>query len=719
MSDSPKIVLPDALEGLRELAFNFRFSWDPQSWALFEQLDPALWERTSHNPVRLLSEIEPVRLEAAARAEGFVADLERAVADLRSYLAASDTWYQRNHQDGAQARIAYMSAEFAVSECLRIYSGGLGVLAGDHLKSASDLGVPLVAVGLYYKEGYFRQHIDGAGRQADVYTAADPSLLPLTLEQRGGTRVVVEFPFLDRKVFAQIWRADVGRVPLYLLDTDIAENRPEDRSITNRLYGGDNEHRLRQEIVLGIGGMRALRALGIEPTVLHLNEGHAAFAAVERVRQFVNDRPGEFAGAAERIRGGVAFTTHTPVPAGHDFFPALLMERYLGGYVWEMREPWQRFLAIGKDDPADPDDPFNMTVVSLRLSGRRNGVSKLHGEVSRKMWHMVWPELREEDVPIGHITNGVHLASWVGAPMRRLYEEKLGRDWADNLDDFHWHRVDEISDHELWRVRNAQRNALVECARERLSHQLYLRGDDARWAGNALDPDALTIVFARRFATYKRATLLLSQPERLLNLLRSGKIQFVFAGKAHPRDEPGKDFLRRIFEFATRADARERFVFLEEYDPALARILTAGADVWLNVPRRPYEASGTSGMKASANGGLNLSIPDGWWAEAWTEHNRLAVPPGWSIDAHGPPDAQDHLDAEALFALLEGDVLPTFYQRDEHGLPHNWIARIRSSLRQHVPFFNTHRMVSEYVEQMYLPAHAHTLRVRADEEEAA
>ncbi|MGH7460935.1 MAG: alpha-glucan family phosphorylase, partial [Longimicrobiales bacterium] len=408
-----------------------------------------------------------------------------------------------------------------------------------------------------------------------------------------------------------------------LLDTDIPQNRPEDRGITDRLYGGDNEHRLRQEIVLGVGGMRALAALGISPTVVHLNEGHAAFGAVERVRQITGDRHGALATDAERLAGGVAFTTHTPVPAGHDFFPAGMMERYLGGYVWEMREPWQRFLALGRHEAADQDEPFNMTLLALRLSARRNGVSRLHGEVSRKMWRGVWKNLQDDHIPIGHITNGVHLATWMSPEMSRLLSTRLGSDWTEVTDEFHWHRVDDIPLNEIWAARNAQRQRLVSRARQLLGSQVADRGEDAGWTRQALDPRALTIVFARRFATYKRATLLLSQPDRLLNFLHTYPVQFVFAGKAHPRDEGGREFIRRVFEFAHRPDVRNRFLFLEEYDPELARTLTSGADVWLNVPRRPYEASGTSGMKAAANGALNLSIPDGWWAEAWTDHNRL------------------------------------------------------------------------------------------------
>ena len=715
MSESPRLNLPPELEPLRELAFNFRWSWHAPAAALFEQLDPGLWQATRRNPVQLLSRIEPVRLQAAARSSKYIADLNAAVADLRAYLGTQETWFRSRYSQVRGLRVAYFSAEFAVTECLRIFSGGLGVLAGDHLKSASDLGVPLTAVGLLYKNGYFTQHIDAQGRQVPEYEQADPRLLPLTLETRNNEPVLVTFPFLDHKVSAQVWRADVGRVPLYLLDTDIPQNSAADRTITDRLYGGDNEHRLRQEIVLGIGGMRALHQLGIIPTVVHLNEGHAAFAAVERVRLLTGEKHGTFAAEAERLSSGVAFTTHTPVPAGHDFFPHDLMERYLGGYVWEMGEPWQRFLKFGRHDADDEDEPFNMTVLSLRMSWKRNGVSRLHGVVSRKMWGCVWDDLPEEQVPIDHITNGVHLASWVSPQMAELYREQLGAEWAEVTDPFHWHRIDTVPAGKIWQVRQAQRRNMIEQVRVRLARQLKNQDADTAWTSKALSEDALTIVFARRFATYKRATLLLSQPDRLVALLQKYPIQFIFAGKAHPKDEHGQEFLQRIYQFSARPEVRERFLFLEEYDPELARLLCSGADVWLNVPRRPYEASGTSGMKAAANGGLNLSIPDGWWAEAWSDHNRMRHPPGWSIDVQAEhPDRQDQLDADTLFNLLETQVAPLFQQRFGNDVPGEWCERIRASLRQLVPYFNTHRMVAEYLEHVYLPTHDHSVRAFGD-----
>lgn len=623
-----------------------------------------------------------------------------------------DTWFSRLHAGTRDLRVAYFSAEFAVAEWLRIYAGGLGVLAGDHLKSASDLGVPLVGVGLFYAEGYFTQRLDPQGVQLQLYDPADPRTLSLEPERRpDGEPLTVDLPFMGHRLHAQVWRADVGRVPLYLLDTNVPANRAEDRRITDRLYGGDSEHRLKQEMVLGIGGMKALAALDLTPTVVHLNEGHAAFAAVERARQAIGGRHGLFRAAAERLRDGVVFTTHTPVPAGHDEFDAALLERYLGGYVWEMREPWDRFLALGQRDSAAPGERFNMTLLALRLSGRRNGVSREHGKVSRQMWRSVWPELPEEAAPISHVTNGVHLPTWVGAPMASLYTEVVGVDWATEFDDLGWHRAARTPLDALWSVRRAQREELVAGARRALEAQVARRGEDPAWTANALSADAVTIVFARRFATYKRATLLLSDRQRLIRLLRSAPIQFIFAGKAHPRDEPGQELLRQVCMFAADPEFRDRFVFLENYDIEIAKLLVHGADVWLNVPRRPREASGTSGMKAAANGALNLSILDGWWAEAWTDHNRFPQPIGWAIpDSSGSEAAQDDADAKAVYHLLESEIVPLFHDRDANGIPVEWCERIRASIRQIVPFFNTHRMVREYADGFYLPAHARGAR---------
>lgn len=700
--------MPAALAPLRGLAMNLRFSWRPPTAELFRRIDPALWEGTGQNPLRVLREAPPARLAALAGDARYAAAVAEEAADLERYLAGGGTWYDQ--ACGTRARAAYFSAEFGIARCLPIFSGGLGVLAGDHLKSASDLGVPLVAVGLFYREGYFEQHVDREGGQHARYPVARPEELPLTaVQDHAGEPLLVSFPYRDRHCQARVWRADVGRVSLYLLDTDIPANPADDRAITDRLYGGDNEHRLQQEIVLGIGGMRALLALGIQPDVVHLNEGHAAFAGVERVRAAMNGEEGVFPRVAESLRPSVIFTTHTPVAAGHDAFDGHLMEHYLGGYAWEMREPWERFLGLGRLNPRDAAEPFSMTVLALRLAERRNGVSRLHGQVSREMWHPLWPDRPVDQVPIGHVTNGVHLPTWVGEHMAEILSGHIGPEWSQVVDDVSWQRAMHAPAAELWAARRRARAALIVTTRRALAAQVARDGEDASWTAGVLDPEALTIVFARRFATYKRAWLLLSDPERLLRLLHGSlPVQFVFAGKAHPRDLPGQEVLRRVASFARRPDTRGRFVFLENYGVDLARTLVQGADVWLNVPRRPHEASGTSGMKAAINGGLNLSILDGWWAEAWTDHNRMVEPIGWAVQGGAPAGAdtatRDRADAEDLYRLLEEDVVPLFHERGPDGLPERWIERIRATLRQVAPYFSTHRMVREYVEELYLPA---------------
>jgi glycogen phosphorylase len=709
MTDAAGIPLPNRLEDLRALAMNLRWSWHAPARALFERIDAELWRETRHNPIAVLRQVDRARLDELASERGFVAAVRAQAAALRRYLKNDDSWYARQNSD--TGTVAYFSAEYGITECLPIFAGGLGVLAGDHLKSASDLGVPVVAVGLYYQAGYFTQQIDAEGGQRDVYRATDPRTLPLQPVLRAdGSRVLVAVPVRDHIAFARVWRADVGRVRLYLLDTNLLDNRPEDRRITDRLYGGHNEHRLAQEIVLGIGGMRALRAAGHEPAVIHLNEGHAAFAALERARGMMQERE-TFRDALGRSSHNVVFTTHTPVAAGHDYFTDELLERYLGGYMWEVREPWDRFLALGR---TPHDTRFCMTALAIRTSALRNGVSRLHGRVSRTMWSDIWPGTPERDVPISHITNGVHLQTWVGPDFDRLYHDRIGSDWRDGADGLNWHRAAHIPLDDLVAARAAQRRALVEHVRACLAAEAARRGEAADWTANALDRDALTIVFARRFATYKRATLLLSQPDRLLRLLRDRDrpVQFVFAGKAHPKDVPGQALLRQVASFSRRLDVRDRFVFLEGYDIQLARTLVQGADVWLNVPLRPYEASGTSGMKAAANGGLNLSIADGWWAEAWDEHNRLPDPIGWIVGrsdetavipgtGEAGQTARARADAEALFRLLEDEVVPLFHASDCGA---GWAARVRSSVRQCGGFFNTHRMVREYTERVYVPA---------------
>jgi glycogen phosphorylase len=713
--------MPRRIEPLWRLAHNLRWAWHRETIDLFQRLDEDGWQRTGHNPIRVLLETGQDRLDAAAADDGFVAEMDRLVADLDAYLADPETWFHRRHGETG-GLVAYFSAEFGVTEALSIFAGGLGVLAGDHLKSASDLGVPLVGVGLLYQQGYFRQYLNEAGWQGEGFEDSDFGALPISLERhQDGTPVTVEIAFPGRTVIAQVWRADVGRVRLFLMDTNVGANSPEDRDITDQLYGGGLEMRIKQEIVLGIGGFRALRALGLDPAVCHMNEGHSAFLALEWVRDFMSRHDVPFDIAREAAGGGLVFTTHTPVAAGHDYFPADLMQQYFRDYARELGLGWKDFLALGRQHAGDEAEPFAMTVLALRLAAATNGVSRLHGEVTREMWTGVWPGLPAREVPIGSVTNGVHFQSWIARSVRDLYDRYLGEGWHEPGEAEKWARVEEIPDAEIWRVHVERRQRLVEFARQRLRDQLA-RGNasprELRAAERVLDPKVLTVGFARRFAPYKRATLLLRDPERLARIVADAErpVQFLFAGKAHPHDQAGKELIRQIVALSHEEPFRGRIVFLENYDLAVARYLVQGSDVWLNTPRRPLEASGTSGMKAAANGCLNLSTLDGWWAEAWDALNPGPVPIGWAIgrgETYRDVEEQEWLEAEALYALLEHDVTATFYERQE-GMPTAWIARMKATIRNLCPFFNADRMVRDYAETYYLPALERGPRLRAD-----
>ena len=667
------------LDRLNDLAYNLRWDWHGPTRQLFRELDPVLWEQLGRNPVALLRRLDEDEL---ARREGLEARVEALWQELHDYLAADDTWYHRTAAPMDQPLTAYFSAEFGLTDCLRIYSGGLGVLAGDHLKSASDLGVPLVAMGLLYREGYFQQAVDPTGRQRETFPAVDFQDLPVRLVDRpDGSPLRIAVPFPGRPVMARVWRADVGRIALYLLDTDLPENDDDDRALTSRLYGGGQEMRISQEIVLGMGGYRALREMGVRPRSFHMNEGHSAFLGLDLVRDIMETEELPFADAVEVARRRGVFTTHTPVPAGHDRFPPDLMERYFTAVARSMGLSFHDLLALGRVHPGDASEPFTMTVLAIRLAEQINGVSELHGAVSRDMWKALWPDRPASEAPIGHITNGVHLPSWVHPDVAAA----CGTDPGElGLDD----RRPAPDADTLWRIRGERRHALVRRVRER--------------TGARLDPEALTIAFARRFATYKRATLILADLDRLARLVGDPDrpVQLLFAGKAHPRDEGGKSLIRRIGQVSQDERFRDRLLFLPGYGIDLARELVQGADVWLNNPRRPMEASGTSGMKAAANGVLNVSILDGWWDEAWRAARDREAPIGWAIgpgtDAATPEEA-DAADLDALFRVLEEEVVPTFFDRDERGVPRGWADRMVASVREVAPVFNTHRMVREYV----------------------
>jgi starch phosphorylase len=661
---------------LDALARNLAYSWQPRIRALFRELDPVDWHESDHNPLVLLLGISDARLERAAEDAAYVARVEAAQATLAGELERP-AWWDEQTDAPEDFQVAYFSTEFALDESVPVYSGGLGVLAGDHLKSASELNVPLVGIGLFYDRGYFRQWLDDTGWQRERYPLNDPNRLPLTLERYpDGSPLLVHLALAGEPVAARVWRADAGRTRLYLLDTNVPDNSPAARAVTDRLYGGDREHRIRQEILLGVGGVRALRKLGLAPTVFHMNEGHSAFLVLERLRELVADGH-ELDDALQRVRAATVFTTHTPVPAGNEVFDPALVKRYLAGYVAAIGLEWDDFLALGR---ADEDEKlFGLTPFALRTSARANGVSALHGAVAREMWQAVWPDCTSVDeVPIGHITNGVHARTWVGSTLA----ERLNGDWA---------AVRALSDEELWQIHGAQKEQLLRHVR--------------RVAEVRHDGDVLTIGFARRFATYKRAGLLFSDPDRLVKLVTAADrpLRVVLAGKAHPADEGGKELIRQIWELSRDARFEGSVVFLEDYQMTLARRLVHGVDVWLNTPLRPQEASGTSGMKAAMNGAVNLSILDGWWDEGFDAETGFAIPGG----------DDDEADALALYDMLETQVVPAYYERDDRGLPPRWLALMRASIERLGEQFNTNRMVREYVEEMYLPAHAEAAALAA------
>ncbi|HET7294032.1 MAG TPA: alpha-glucan family phosphorylase [Vicinamibacteria bacterium] len=690
------IELPPEMHRLRGLAYDLWWSWSPQATRLFAWIDPDHWRRY-HNPVELLINVEPHQWARLLSDPEFRQTYEGVVQAHDAYRHRR-RWFQERYAD-FPGPIAYFSMEFGLHESLGVYSGGLGVLAGDHCKAASDLGVPLVGVGLLYQAGYFRQTVDADGYQQHIYPQYDFARLPvLPVEAPGGGVLTVPIDLPGRVVQAAVWKAQVGNVPVLMLDTDIPLNDPADRPITGILYVRGRDMRLTQEIVLGIGGVRALGALGISPVVWHMNEGHVAFLNLERARERVLRGDG-LADALKAVARNAVFTTHTPVPAGNEAFDRDLVKRNLEPWIRDVGCTPDEVLAVGSENGS-----FNLTVLAIRLSRSTNGVSRLHGQVSSAMWRHLWPDGPEE--PVSSVTNGVHTGTWVGQEMRALYAHYLGPDWEDHLlDPEVWLRIREVPDAELFAAHRAQKERLVRFVRERVRVQSARHGlgpDELRTVEGLLDPDALTIGFARRFATYKRAVLLVSDMDRLRAILASQErpVQFLFAGKAHPADRAGQDLIRRLF-LLTQGEFRGKFVFLEDYDMEMGRMLVQGCDVWLNTPRRPQEASGTSGQKAPINGGVNVSIPDGWWAEGQRGDN------GWSIGDGGilpEIEAQDKADADALYDLLEREVIPTFFERNGDGLPGKWMAFMKASIESIVPAFSAHRMVRDYVEGVYLPA---------------
>jgi starch phosphorylase len=696
-------TIPPALSALNELAHNLRWTWDHQTAGLFRRLDPARWEATNHNPVLLLRTTDQARLNEAARDPAYRRELAGADAELKAYLDADVP------DGGVRPAIGYFSAEFGLAECLPIYSGGLGVLSGDHLKSASDLNINLTGVGLFYRNGYFLQRVRPDGWQEETYPDNDPESLPMKPAiGPDGKQVTFSLAFPGRELFIRIWQVQVGRITLFLLDSDMEPNSLADRNITYYLYGGDRDTRIRQELLLGIGGLRALDILGRRPEVCHLNEGHSAFLALERIRQLMTEQGLSFNEARTLASSSLVFTTHTPVAAGHDAFEAGMIDYYLGDYYRELRLSRSEFMALGRLNAHDEAEPFSMTILALRLAARSNGVSLLHGGLSRRLWGGVWPGLAEDEVPIGAVTNGVHLRTWVAPEFTDLHNKMhIPDEWNGSLESVkRTEAVDEIPARDLWERHERLRGELVRFVRARLASQLARQGAgpaEVSRSVEALDPNALTIGFARRFAEYKRATLLLRDPDRLIRLLSDPErpVQFIFGGKAHPNDNGGKELLRQLFELSKSEKLRGRIIVLEEYDVGLARRMVQGVDIWLNTPRRPMEASGTSGMKAVANGALHVATLDGWWDEAY----RSGL--GWAIGdrrTYDDVNEQDHLEGLSLYELLEREIVPSFYERDAAGLPQSWISRMRASMGGLPPIFNTDRMVHEYLTRFYEPS---------------
>jgi len=717
------IKLPERIEKLRDLAMNMWFSWDQEALDIFIRLgyhpacDPErnFWDESGQNPVKLLNILPQSELMEAAKDDSFVSNLEQVYEKFQRYLNAR-SWFPKTYpgRDGFLA--AYFSCEYGLDECLPVYSGGLGILSGDHLKASSDLGIPLVGIGLLYQEGYFQQYLNNDGWQQERYPDNDWYSLPVQRITNGDDDpLIVDIPMGGDTVYCQVWRVNVGRTPLYLLDTNIPQNPPHHRDITDRLYGGDREMRIRQEIVLGIGGVRALAAMDIHPTVFHINEGHSAFLSFERIRMLKEKHGLTHEEAWEIVWASNVFTTHTPVPAGNEHFSLDLIRKYFSRMADELGYGIDEFIHIGQEKR--DRSSYCLTVLALRMAAQCNGVAKLHGETSRKMWQGLWPDLPVDEIPIGHVTNGVHTFTWASNRMTDLLESYLGPKFREEPEDTDlWERVEHIPDNELWRIHQLRRERLISFTRQRLADQLRRHGrsrQEIRKADEVLNPEALTIGFSRRFATYKRATLLFHDLERLESLLKKAdrQMQIVFAGKAHPQDNPGKELIRRIVKVSDDPVFRNHMVFLENYDINVARYMLHGCDVWLNTPRRPLEASGTSGMKAALNGVLNLSILDGWWVEGYGEDNGWAIGSG---EIYDDPMMQDAIESEALYRLLEREISDTFYTRDRAGLPREWIRMMKNALKSAGSYFTTHRMLLDYTTKYYIPAHDHREAVRAD-----
>ena len=716
-------IMPSRISRLYELAYNLWWSWHPEARALYRTLDPDLWEEVGHNPVRLLSEVRPARFEEVASSADYLQSYDSVFSDFDAYMhpRANETWFSRTYPELIHRTIAYFSAEFGLHESLPIYSGGLGILSGDHCKEASDLGLPFVGVGFLYPQGYFQQRITRDGTQEASYDKLHFSEAPaIPACDADGNEVMISVDLPGRRIQAKVWKLQVGRIPLYLMDTDVEPNAPPDRELSARLYGGDREMRISQEIVLGIGGVRALRALGISPAAWHINEGHAAFLNLERCRELVASGL-SFNEAREAVAANSVFTTHTPVPAGNDTFSYDLVDKYFGSYWGQLGLDRNQFMEVAREDHGW-GPTYGMTALALRLTGQHNGVSELHGAVSRKMWQFLWPGIDAEEVPIDSITNGIHTPSWIAPEMNALFKRYLGADWGDHVDEEDlWKRIIDIPDEELWQTHVQRKEALINYTRRRLRQQHLRLGEGSMQMAefeSMLNADALIIGFARRYATYKRATLIFRNIERISAILNNPErpVQIIFAGKAHPADEPGKALIEQVYRIS-RSDAfRGKVIFLENYDIGMTRYLVSGTDLWLNNPIRPHEASGTSGQKAALNGQPNCSILDGWWAEGYNGKN------GWAIGEereYHDPDVQAEADSLSLYRLLEEEIVPTYYDRGPDGIPHRWIAIMKEAIRTCAPRFSMRRMVKDYTTRFYVPEIQHGMEIEKNNYEKA
>lgn len=710
--------LPEEIKRLKELAYNLYFSWTPEARQLYRIIDPKLWTVVNHNPVKFLREVQQTNLEKFATDPVYLSTFTRVMADFDRYMNAENTWFGENFPKYKDKIIAYFSAEFGIHESLPIYSGGLGVLAGDHLKSTSDLGAPVVGVSLFYHQTYFTQQIDAHNNQIALYIPYYPEELPLTpVLHSNGKPLIVKVPVGPRDVKVRVWKARIGRIPAYLLDTNIPDNLPEDRMITSRLYGGDQEMRISQEIVLGMGGVMALKAMGIEPDAWHMNEGHSVFLALQRLQDLMKSHKLEFYPALDAVAANTIFTTHTPVPAGNDAFPLHFVDKFFQRYWESIGIRRYQFMELGAQIQPEGYEIFNLTILSLKLSRFRNGVSQLHGEVSRKIWKDVWPGVPTHEIPITHITNGVHSKTWIVYKMGELFEKYLGEDWQNNVDEpMYWNSIPGIPDEELWNTKIEIKKKLFNHLRERFEDQIIRNKTGTlqiHRLKDMLKPDVLTIGFARRFAIYKRGTLIFRNKERLRRILNdpTRPIQLIFAGKSHPKDVEGQKLIHAINDISAEDGFRGKVFFVENYDMSLARDLISGVDVWLNNPRRPQEASGTSGQKVGMNGGINFSVLDGWWCEGYNGKNGFAF---GDREDYRDREELDEWDSEAIYDILENDIIPLYYERGEDKLPREWIKMMKNSILSIAPVFNTRRMVKEYITRLYIPAIKQGEEISAD-----